>query len=180
MNKNVILLEHPMLQHKLSLMRQKETNSQEFRELLYEISTLLAFEATRESSLKKRKIETPLQTMEAPFVSEQFALISILRAGNGILAGMLKILPNASVGHIGIYRNPETLEAVEYYFKISPNIEQKKVILVDPMLATAHSAIAATGRLKNATKTRRFCRSSVKKNSLACRNPDKKKYKKKE
>ncbi len=150
MNKNIILLKHPILQHKLSLMRQKETDSQKFRSLLFEISTLLAFEATRESTLIKQKIETPLQTMEASFVSEQFALISILRAGNGILEGMLKMLPNASVGHIGIYRNPVTLEAVEYYFKIPSNIEQKKVILVDPMLATAHSAIAATDRLKNA------------------------------
>ena len=149
MNKNIILLEHPILQHKLSLMRQKETDSQKFRDLLYESSILLAFEATRESSLIKQKIETPLQTMEAPFVNEDFALISILRAGNGILEGALKTLPNASVGHIGIYRNPVTLEAVEYYFKIPTNIEQKKVILVDPILATAHSAIAATNHLKN-------------------------------
>ena len=146
---NVILIEL-MLQHKLSLMRKKESTSQEFRNLLYEISTFLVFEATREISLTKLRIETPLQTMDAPFVNEEFALISILRAGNGILEGMLKILPNASVGHIGIYRHPETLEAVEYYFKIPSNIEQKKVILVDPMLATANSAIAATERLKNA------------------------------
>ena len=149
MDENVIVVDHPLLQHKLSLMRQKETNSHDFRDLLYEISTLLAFEVTRESSLVKQKIETPLQAMEAPFVKEHFALISILRAGNGILEGILKMLPNASVGHIGIYRNPVTLEAVEYYFKIPPNIEQKKVILVDPMLATAHSAIAATNHLKN-------------------------------
>ena len=128
MDENVIVVDHPLLQHKLSLMRQKETNSHDFRDLLYEISTLLAFEVTRESSLVKQKIETPLQAMEAPFVKEHFALISILRAGNGILEGILKMLPNASVGHIGIYRNPVTLEAVEYYFKIPPNIEQKKVI----------------------------------------------------
>ena len=99
MNDNVILIEHPMLQHKLSLMRKKESTSQEFRNLLYEISTFLVFEATRESSLTKLKIETPLQAMDAPFVNEEFALISILRAGNGILEGMLKMLPNA-LGHI--------------------------------------------------------------------------------
>ena len=145
---NITVLSHPLLQHKLSLMRKKETDCQKFRELLSEIASLIAFEVTKNAPIVKQMIETPLQPMEAPFVTEQVILVSILRAGNGLLDGMIKMIPNASVGHIGIYRDPKTLEAVEYYFKMPPVVSNKRIILVDPMLATGHSASAAIARLK--------------------------------
>ena len=147
---DVTLIDHPLVQHKLSLMRMKETSCNQFRDLLKEISTLLAYEVTRDFPLYYTDIETPLQGMKAPFFEgKDIVLVSILRAGNGILDGMLQLIPSARVGHIGLYRDPETLAAVEYYFKMPPEVEGKALIVVDPMLATGHSASAALHRLKS-------------------------------
>lgn len=143
----VIEISHPLLLNKLSSMRKKETSSRDFRDLLEEISIILAYEVTKNAPLKSTKIKTPLEEIEAPFLSEDFALISILRSGEGMLSGMLKMLPNASIGHIGVYRNPENLEAIEYYCKL-PKLEKKKIILLDPMLATGNSAVYALSLLE--------------------------------
>ena len=144
----VTQIKHPLLLHKLGLMRKRETTSQDFRMLLEEISVFLAYEITRDAPSALHKIKTPLESMQAPFLIEKFVLVSILRAGEGLLRGMMKILPNAKVGHIGIYRNPDTLQAVEYYFKMPKDLENRKIILLDPMLATGHSAVYAIERLK--------------------------------
>ena len=139
---------HPLVQHKLSLMRDRATSTAEFRRLLREISLLLAYEATRDLPLEGAAIDTPLERGEFPLLSgKKLCLVSILRAGNGILDGMLDLLPSARVGHIGIYREPRTLEAVEYYLKLPDDLAERDVILVDPMLATGNSAIAAISRL---------------------------------
>ncbi len=144
----VTQIKHPLLLHKLGLMRKRETTSQDFRMLLEEISVFLAYEITRDAPSALHKIKTPLESMQAPFLIEKFVLVSILRAGEGLLRGMMKILPNAKVGHIGIYRNPDTLQAVEYYFKMPKDLENSKIILLDPMLATGNSAVYAIERLK--------------------------------
>ncbi len=146
----VIVVSHPLVQHKLTLMRLKETPSSEFRQLLREIALLVAYEVTRDLPLTTRPIETPLAEMDAPTLAgKKLCIVSILRAGNGILDGILDLIPSARVGHIGLYRDPETLEAVEYYFKVPADIADRPVIVVDPMLATGHSAIAAVSRLKD-------------------------------
>ncbi|MFP6749945.1 MAG: uracil phosphoribosyltransferase [Alphaproteobacteria bacterium] len=148
---NVTVADHPLIQHKLTLLRRSQTSTAEFRRLLGEISLLLAFEATRDLALKQVRIETPLETMEAPLLDgKKLCLVSILRAGNGLLEGMLDLIPSARVGHIGMYRDHDTLEAVEYYLKLPPAIGERQVIVVDPMLATGNSAIAAVTRLKEA------------------------------
>lgn len=148
---NVTVVNHPLVQHKLSLMRQKETDTARFRLLLREISPLLGYEVTRDLALESRRIETPLSEMQAPFLTgKKLALVSILRAGNGLLEGMLDLIPSARVGHVGLYRDPQTLTAVEYYFKVPEDLGNRVVIVLDPMLATGHSAIAAIGRLKEA------------------------------
>lgn len=145
------VIDHPLVQHKLTLMRIRETPTAAFRELLREISLLLLYEVVRDLPLVTREIETPLEKMESPVLAgKKPCLISILRAGDGLLQGMLDLIPSARVGHIGLYRDPETLEAVEYYFKVPPKIEARLCIVVDPMLATAHSAIAAVDRIKAA------------------------------
>ncbi|AZP13817.1 uracil phosphoribosyltransferase [Undibacterium parvum] len=145
----VIEIRHPLMQHKLTLMRSKETTTDNFRRLLREISQMLAYEVTRDLPLENIQIETPVATIDAPAISgKKLCVISILRAGNGILDGMLDLLPNARVGHIGLYRDPETLEPVEYYFKVPEDIADRLVIVVDPMLATGNSAAAAISRLK--------------------------------
>jgi uracil phosphoribosyltransferase len=145
----VIEIRHPLMQHKLTLMRSKETTTDNFRRLLREISQMLAYEVTRDLPLENIQIETPIATIDAPAISgKKLCVISILRAGNGILDGMLDLLPNARVGHIGLYRDPETLEPVEYYFKVPEDIADRLVIVVDPMLATGNSAAAAISRLK--------------------------------
>ena len=150
MSSIVTVVSHPLVQHKLTLMRRKETPSSEFRQLLREISLLLAYEVTRDLPLTTRQIETPLAEMDAPqLAGKKLCIVSILRAGNGILDGILDLIPSARVGHIGLYRNPETLEAVEYYFKVPHDIADRPVVVVDPMLATGHSAIAAVSRLKD-------------------------------
>ena len=148
---NVTVLDHPLVQHKLSLMRRKETPTAMFRQLLREISLLLGYEITRDLPLEMEEIDTPLTKMQAPTLAgKKLVLISILRAGNGLLEGMLDLIPSARVGHVGLYRDPETLVAVEYYFKVPHELEDRQVIAVDPMLATANSAIAAVQRIKEA------------------------------
>ena len=147
----VTVLEHPLVQHKLTLMRRKETPTAKFRQLLREISMLLGYEVTRDLPTELENIDTPMQAMRSPVLSgKKLVLISILRAGNGLLEGMLDLIPSARVGHVGIYRDPETLVAVEYYFKVPEELDERQVIAVDPMLATANSSIAAIQRLKEA------------------------------
>ena len=145
---NVTVVKHPLVQHKLTIMRQVETNSMMFRTLLNEISTLLAYEVTRDLPMTMIDITTPLQKMRSPIVECPIVLVSILRAGHGLLQGMLDLIPNAGVGHIGLYRDPKTLIAIEYYFKMPANIHECDVIVVDPMLATGHSAVAAVNRIQ--------------------------------
>lgn len=149
MNKLVTQIEHPLIQHKLTLMRQKETSTAKFRQLLEEISLLLAYEVTRELPLEKVPIETPFATMQAPMLTgKKLVLISIMRAGQGILDGMLKLIPSARVGHIGLYRDPRMLMPVEYYFKVPHDVSERDMLIVDPMIATGNTAIAAVHRLK--------------------------------
>ena len=150
-HKNVTHVNHPLIQHKLTLMRDKHTSSAVFRQLLREISTLLTYELLRDISLTTQTIQTPMETMEAPVLEgKKLAFISILRAGNGLLDGMLDLVPSARVGHVGLYRDHETLEPIEYYFKVPKEIDKRLVIAVDPMLATANSATAAITQLKKA------------------------------
>ncbi len=154
MEKQVNEIKHPLIQHKLTLLRRKETSTRTFRALVQEISMLLAYEVTRDFPLETRAIETPLQAMDAPILDgKKIAIISILRAGNGILDGMLTILPSARVGHVGLYRDPKTLAPVEYYFKVPTNMPDRDAIVVDPMLATGNSAVAAIHKIKE-TKPR--------------------------
>ena len=149
MSENVTVVDHPLVQHKLALMRRKETRTAEFRQLLREIALLLGYEVTRDLPLTTAEIETPLTKMTAPRLKgKKMVLISILRAGNGLLEGMLDLIPSARVGHVGLYRDPETLVAVEYYFKVPRDLSDRLVIAVDPMLATSNSAIAAIDRIK--------------------------------
>ena len=148
-NSNLYVVSHPLVQHKLTLMRDKHTSSSSFRTLLTEISTLMAYEITADLPLQEVEIETPLEKMTGQVIDgKKLVFVSILRAGNGILEGMLNVVPSARVGHIGLYRDPKTLEAIEYYFKLPENVSERDVILVDPMLATGHSAIAAIARIK--------------------------------
>ncbi|TWG92438.1 uracil phosphoribosyltransferase [Mesorhizobium sp. J18] len=156
----VTVVDHPLVQHKLTIMRDKETSTAGFRQLLREISLLLCYEVTRDLQLTTRIIETPLQTMEAPTLEgKKLVFASVLRAGNGLLDGMLDLVPAARVAHIGLYRDHETLEAVEYFFKSPSDLADRLVIVVDPMLATANSAIAAVDKLKSrgATNIRFLC-----------------------
>jgi len=147
----VTVVDHPLVKHKLTLMRRKETNTAKFRQLLREISMLLGYEVTRDLPLETRSIETPIMETKASVLSgKKLALISILRAGNGLLDGILDLVPSARVGHVGLYRDPHTLVAVEYYFKVPESLANRPVIVVDPMLATANSSIAAVDRLKEA------------------------------
>ncbi|WP_147127411.1 uracil phosphoribosyltransferase [Shimia ponticola] len=152
--KDVTVVDHPLVQHKLTLMRRKETSTAEFRRLLREISQFLAYEITRELPLTKRTIDTPLQEMEAPVLAgKKLALISILRAGNGLLDGVLELIPSARVGFVGLYRDEETLKPVEYYFKVPDSLNERVTIAVDPMLATGNSSAAAIDKLKEAGAT---------------------------
>lgn len=145
----VTVVQHPLVQHKLTRARRKETSSAEFRRLVNEIAMLLAYEVTRDLPLTEAPIETPLETMRAPVLAGRgICIVSILRAGNGLLDGLLELMPEARVGHIGLYRDPQTLEPVEYYYKMPPDLAERPVLLVDPMLATANSAVAAASRLR--------------------------------
>lgn len=158
--KAVTVVDHPLVKHKLTIMRDKETSTAGFRRLLREISLLLCYEVTRDLELTTRIIETPLTTMEAPTLEgKKLVFASVLRAGNGLLDGMLDLVPAARVAHIGLYRDHETLEAVEYFFKAPSDLGDRLVIVVDPMLATANSAVAAIDKLKGrgATNLRFLC-----------------------
>ncbi len=142
------IVDHPLVRHKLSLMRARDTSTSKFRQLMREISLLLGYEATRDLPLEETDIETPLERARAPVLAgKKLCLVSILRAGNGILDGMLDLVPAARVGHIGIYREPRTLQAIEYYLKLPDDLPERDVILLDPMLATGNSAVAAISRL---------------------------------
>ncbi len=147
---NVFIIDHPLVQHKLTLMRRVETSTAKFRSLLAEISMLLAYEVTRDLPIKYEAIKTPLAEMDAPMLApeKKLVIVSIMRAGQGILDGMLQLIPSARVGHIGLYRDPSTLVPVEYYFKVPHDIEERDMIVVDPMIATGNSAVAAVDRLK--------------------------------
>ena len=154
MTDHVTLVDHPLVQHKLSIMREKETSTKSFRQLLREISHLLAYEVTRGLPMTTRRIETPLEPMDAPCIDgKKLALVSILRAGNGLLDGILDLIPNARVGFVGLYRDEETLQPVQYYCKLPDQLEDRLVIAVDPMLATGNSSAAAVDLLKEAGAT---------------------------
>ncbi|WP_210546466.1 uracil phosphoribosyltransferase [Rhodoferax sp. PAMC 29310] len=145
----VHLIDHPLVQHKLTLMRKKEASTNSFRRLLNELSMLMAYEVTRDMAMQDVVIDTPLETMTAKMIDgKKLVFVSILRAGNGILDGVLSVVPGARVGHIGLYRDPKTLQAVEYYFKMPKDMEERDIVVVDPMLATGNSAAAAITRLK--------------------------------
>ena len=146
---NVTVVDHPLIQHKLSLMRRREASTSDFRKLMREVAHLLAYEVTRDLPLTTEMIETPIAAMEAPILQgKKLCFISILRAGNGLLDGMLDLLPSARVGHVGIYRDPASLVPVEYYYTVPQDIADRPVIVVDPLLATAIAPVAAIGRLK--------------------------------
>jgi uracil phosphoribosyltransferase len=146
---NVTVVNHPLVQHKLTLMRDKNTPSAIFRKLLREISLLLGYEVLRDLPLSAITIETPLSEMEAPILQgKKVVFVSILRAGNGLLDGLTDLVPSARIGHIGLYRDPETLQPIEYYFKVPADIAERPVVLVDPMLATGNSITAAIRRVK--------------------------------
>ena len=143
------VITHPLVQHKLALMRQKDASTNSFRRLLDELSTLMAYEVTRDMPLQDVEIETPLETMTGKMIDgKKLVLVSILRAGDGFLDGMLRVVPGARVGHIGLYRDPATLQPVEYYFKMPSEMSERDVVVVDPMLATGNSAAAAVARIK--------------------------------
>lgn len=151
MSKNLTVVDHPLVQHKLSFMRDKTTPSAHFRQLLGEIAQLLAYEATRDLPLEMREVETPLQPMQSPYLSgKKLALVSILRAGNGMLDSPLHLIPSARVGFVGLYRDEETLKPVQYYFKVPEDISERDVLAIDPMLATGNSSVAAIDLLKAA------------------------------
>lgn len=146
---NLVIVDHPLVQHKLTLMRMRETPVAEFRRLVREVALLIGYEITRDLPLTTTEITTPLMPMQAPLLAgKKVCLVSILRAGNGLLDGMLDLMPSARVGHIGLYRDPATLQPVEYFYKVPQDIAERPVIVVDPMLATANSAVAAVSRIK--------------------------------
>jgi uracil phosphoribosyltransferase len=147
--RDVHVIDHPLVQHKLTLMRREETSTNTFRRLANEIATLLAYEVLRDSQTHEIEVRTPLETTTGSVIDgKKLVFVSILRAGTGILDGMLTVVPGARVGHIGLYRDPKTLVAVEYYFKMPGDLHEREVVVVDPMLATGNSAVAAVDRLK--------------------------------
>lgn len=147
---SVTVVDHPLVQHKLTLMRDKSVSTKGFRQLMREVGQLLCYEVTRDLELTLTRIETPLMAMDAPILAgKKLTFAPILRAGVGFLDGMLDLVPSARVAHIGLYRDPDSLEAVEYYFKAPLDVAERLVIVMDPMLATAHSAVAAIDRLKS-------------------------------
>ena len=160
MSEHLTIVSHPLVQHKLTLMREKQTSTAVFRQLLREISQLLAYEVTRGLPMTTKVIETPMEQMDAPVLDgKKLALISILRAGNGLLDGVLELVPSARVGFVGLYRDEKTLQPVQYYFKVPESMQDRLVIAVDPMLATGNSAVAAVDLLKQsgATNIRFLC-----------------------
>ncbi|WP_439138413.1 uracil phosphoribosyltransferase [Roseicyclus sp.] len=151
MTAHLTIVDHPLVQHKLTLMREADTSTKSFRQLLREISLLLAYEVTRALPMTTKQIDTPLCPMSAPIIEgKKLALVSILRAGNGLLDGILELVPNARVGFVGLYRDPQTLEPVQYYFKVPDALQDRLTIVVDPMLATGNSSVAAIDLLKQA------------------------------
>ncbi len=149
MDKNIHIMTHPLIQHKVSLIRDKNTKVKEFREMVSEIAMLMCYDATRDFKTVEVEIETPVATAKTPVLAgKDIAIVPILRAGMGMVDGILTLIPNAKVGHIGLYRDPDTLEPVEYYCKLPDDIENRDVIVLDPMLATGGSAIAAVTFLK--------------------------------
>jgi uracil phosphoribosyltransferase len=160
MGEHLTIVDHPLVQHKLSLMRDQDTPTAVFRQLLREISTLLAYEVTRNLAMTTRKVTTPVESMDAPVLAgRKLALVSILRAGNGLLDGMLDLIPSARVGFVGLYRDEETLKPVQYYCKLPGDLSERSVIAVDPMLATGNSSVAAVDLIKEkgATDIRFMC-----------------------
>ena len=154
MAEHLTVVDHPLVQHKLTLMRDKSTSTAVFRQLLREISQLLAYEITRELPMTTKTVQTPMEEMEAPTLAgKKLALVSILRAGNGLLDGVLELIPSARVGFVGLYRDEETLQPVQYYFKVPESLQDRLVIAVDPMLATGNSSAAAIDLLKEAGAT---------------------------
>ncbi|WP_313137011.1 uracil phosphoribosyltransferase [Paracoccus jeotgali] len=148
---HLTIVKHPLVQHKLTLMRDKSTSTGSFRQLLREISLLLAYEVTRELPLTTRRIDTPMQQMDSPVIEgKKLALVSILRAGNGLMDGILELIPSARVGFVGLYRDPKTLQPVQYYCKLPSGLDERMTIAVDPMLATGNSSVAAIDLLKEA------------------------------
>ena len=146
---DVHVLDHPLIQHKLTLMRRQETSSTNFRRLLNEIGALMAYEVTRDAPMHEVEIRTPLETMRSKLIDgKKLVFVPILRAGTGLLDGFLNVVPGARVGHVGLYRDPKTLVAVEYYFKLPGGMQERDAIVLDPMLATGNSAVAAVERLK--------------------------------
>ncbi len=157
---SIIQLNHPLISHKLAILRNKNTGTKEFREIISELSTLLCYEALKDAKIEENEIETPICKMKVQNINEEnYAFIPILRAGTGMLDGLIKIMPNAKIGHIGMYRNEETLKPVKYYYKTPKNLAQREVIVLDPMLATGGSAIDAITMLKEngATKLKFLC-----------------------
>lgn len=151
---HLTIVDHPLVQHKLTIMRDKTTSTAAFRQLLREISQLLAYEVTRGLPMTTKRVETPMQEMDAPTLDgKKLALISILRAGNGLMDGVLELIPSARVGFVGLYRDEETLQPVQYYFKVPEGLDDRLVIAVDPMLATGNSSVAAIDLLKEAGAT---------------------------
>ena len=149
MNASVVRVDHPLVQHKLTLLRQKERSTNSFRRLLGEIGMLMAYEVTRDMPTQLIDIETPLEKMQSPVIDgKKTVFVSIMRAGAGFLDGMLQVIPSARIGHIGLYRDPKTLVAIEYYFKMPADMHERDVIVLDPMIATGNSAVAAVRRLK--------------------------------
>jgi uracil phosphoribosyltransferase len=148
------VIDHPLVQHKLTLMRRRETSTNNFRRMLGEIGALMAYEVTRDMPMQFVDIDTPLERMRSPLIDgKKLVFVPILRAGTGLLDGFLSVIPAARVGHVGLYRDPATLEAVEYYFKMPQHMHERDVVVLDPMLATGNSAVAAVTRIK-ATKPR--------------------------
>lgn len=148
-DKNLVIMDHPLIQHKLSVLRDEKTGSKEFKELVDEIATLIAYEATRDLPLAEVKVQTPLAIASTKVLAgKKLAVVPILRAGLGMVSGMLNLIPAAKIGHIGLYRDHETLEPVEYYCKLPSDIEERQIFVVDPMLATGGSASAAIGFIK--------------------------------
>ncbi len=145
----IVVINHPLIQHKLTIMRKMETSTVKFRTLMHEVSMLLAYEVTRDLETEFKEIQTPMTSMMSPVLKgKKLVFVSILRAGNGLLDGMLQLVPTARIGHIGLYRDPKTLESIEYYLKLPEHTENRDVIIVDPMLATGNSAIAAAKQIK--------------------------------